>query len=297
MALSKLYTRLKLRSLIRELSKEVSEDKVQDPAVNEITDLNTLDLCEMLNGATHPDYGRTVTLSDAAGSAGTPIISSAAYTNSTKRVTYIGHELTSAHIGKRIALFGDSGIANYMGIGTVAAIISSSIFEVSFALGADIPSSSLYYVVLPAHSAEFLDLSSLKLDKIIKLVDSTHGLVPLKPAFDIENIVNLSHNTTEVFGYHEGEYIYLKKGATAAAWGTLTLHYYRLPDLPVNDTDYIDVKDKHIRLLVDKCVIDVFALAKMEAPSQLRENVDNRTQAIRQANMDKEVLLRTKQRT
>ena len=284
--------------MIRELSKEVSENTVQDPAVNEILDLNTLDLCEMLNGATLPDYGRVAVLTDASAKVATPVVTNTAYTNATKRITDTGgHGLTNADIGRRVPFYAAAGLNTYIGIAVITDIINSTVFEIDVTIGENIASGNIYYKALPAHSATYLDLSALKLDKIIKLVDSTHGLVPLKTAFDIENITNLAHNSTEVFGYHEGESIYLYKGSGVTSWGTLTLHYYRLPDLPTSDSDYIDVKDKYIRLLVDKCVVDVFALAKMEAPAQLRDNVDNRTQAIRQSNMDKEVLLRTKQRT
>ena len=299
MSLSKLYTRAALRSYIRELSKEVSEDKVQDPAVNGIIDMNTLDLCEMLNGATQPDYGATAILSEAATNYATVVAASGNYVEATKILTDVAHGLTSADAGKRILVYQeidtDSPVSNVMYFNVIESVPSEDTIKLQYSMGGSF-AINIYYSVLSRHASPTLDLSSLKLDKIIKLVDSTYGLVPLKTAFDIENIINLSHNaSTGVYGYHEGELIYLVKGSSIS-WGTLTLHYYRLPTLPAADTDYIDVKDKYIRLLVDKCVIDIFALASLNAPSQAVQSVENRTQAIRNLNQAKEESLRTKQR-
>lgn len=294
MPLSKIYTRAKVRSSVRELAKEVSEDKVQNPAIDEIINLNTLDLCEMLNGATQPDYGATSVLGDAATHYSTSIVvSGVTYTDATKTITKTGHGFTNADIGRRIILY-DTDASARCGISRIAGITSTSAFTIEHSMGGTF--SICTYAVLSRQSSTSLDLSSLKIDKLIKLVDSTNGLIPLKNAFEIENIANLIHNSTEAFAYHEGETIYLVKGSDVANWGTLTLHYYRLPTLPSADTDYIDLKDKYMRLLIDKCVIDVFALAKLEAPSQVVAGVEARTQAIRQLNTEKEASLRTKQR-
>jgi len=299
MSLSKLYTRASLRSFIRELSKEVSEDKVQDPAVNGIIDMNTLDLCEMLNGATQPDYGATSVLGDASTHWSTSE-RSCTWLESTKTLSDAGHGLTNADVGKRVIIFYASGgtydspTGVLMAASEIATVPTTGTFTIVHSLDGNMGAST--YVVLSRQSTTSLDLSALKLDKIIKLVDSVNRLIPLKPAFDIENVINLSHNVSSgAYGYHEGETIYLVKGSSVT-WGTLTLHYYRLPILPASDTDYIDVKDKYIRLLVDKCVIDVFALASLNAPSQAVQSVENRTQGIRQLNQTKEESLRTKQR-
>lgn len=296
MALSKSYTFGIIESHLRVLVDEIAPSKILNDTIMAIVNKNTLDIAEMLNGATIPDYGQTTALADAAGSAGTPIISNAAYTNSTKRVTYIGHELTSSDIGRRITLFGDSGLANYMGIGTVAAIISSSVFEVSFALGADIPSSSLYYVVLPAHSAAFLDLSALKVDKISKVVDSINGLLSERQDLTFEGLANNNQMTRGVFYNHFGEYLYLYKGSNVTSWGTLTVYYYRLPTLVTQTTDYIDMKDKYIPLLIDKSKLDIYELAKLAPPKELTQTVEAKTQLIRQANADKSNILSDKKR-
>lgn len=294
MPLSKLVTLAQLRSDIREIAKEIGEDKVGNPAVDRIIKYNILDLHEMLNGATQPDYGETAILSDAAANYSTTIVSApSGYLESTKTITKTSHGLTNADIGKRIVLVDTDTNLRY-GVSQIAGITSVNAFTILHSMGGNIP--VLGYAVLTPHSSSYLDLSSLKYDKLIKLVDSINGLVPLKKAFEFENAINLVHNVTECFAYHEGEKIYLVKGSSVSSWGTLTLHYYRLPQMPSADTDYIDVKDKHMKLLLDKCVLDVFSLAHIDAPAQMQTNVDAKTQAIRQLNTEKEASLKTKQR-
>lgn len=294
MPLSKLVTLAQLRSDIREIAKEIGEDKVGNPAVDRIIKYNILDLHEMLNGATQPDYGETIALGDAAThyNNSTVVTTGAAYANSTRRITKTGHGLTNADVGKRILL--TDTLTAILGISQIESIVSTSIFTITHSMGGDI--SQLIYAVLSAHSSSYLDLSTVKYDKLIKLVDSINGLVPFKKAFEFENAINLVHNVTECFAYHEGEKIYLVKGSSVSSWGTLTLHYYRLPQMPSADADYIDVKDKYMKLLLDKCVLDVYSLAHIDAPAQMQTSVDAKTQAIRQLNTEKEASLKTKQR-
>jgi len=296
MALSKAYTFSSIESHLRVLVDEIAPSKILSDTIKSIVNKNLLDIAEMLNGASIPDYGQTAVLSDAAGSSATPVTSSASYQNSTKRVTHSGHGLTSASLGKRVALLGDSGLAEYMGIGTLTAIISTSIFEVSFALGADIASNYLSYVILPAHSAAFLDLSGLKVDKIIKVVDSTSGLVSERNDLTFEGLQNNDQMTRGVFYNHFGEYLYLYKGSNVTSWGTLTVYYYRIPTLVTAVTDYIDIKDKYIPLLIDKCKVDIYELAKMAPPKEITQSVEAKTQLIRQANADKQNALLDKKR-
>jgi len=291
--LSKNYTLEKVKSLIRDLANEVAPDKVQPQTLTEIIGKNLLDICEMLNGATQPDYESTTILGDSTTFYSTSVVSGGTYTNSTKTVTMSSHGLTTNDIGKRIILF-DRVSFTRAGVTSIASIISTNAFTVTNAMGGDI--GSLGYAVLSAQSTTSLDLSSLKIDKVVKLVDSVNGLVSPRKAFDFENLKGISHFSNSVFYYQGGETLYLWKGNNVLNWGTLTLHYYRLPNLPVNDSDYIDLKDKYIPLLIDKCKIEVYELGQQTPPNALSSNVDQRTQAIRQLNVEKETSLKQKQK-
>lgn len=292
--LSKSYTLGKVKSLIRDLASEVAPDKVQPQTLTEIVCKNLLDICEMLNGATQPDYETTTTLGDAAINYSTSVVySGAIYTNTTRNVAKTSHGLTSADVGKRIVLL-DSDTYVRAGVTTIASITDANNFVVTDAMGGNI--GTLTYAVLSTHSGTNLDLSSLKLDKVVKLVDSINGLVSPRKSFDFENLSGISHFSNSVFFYQGGETLYLWKGSDVAMWGTLTLHYYRLPALPSADADYIDLKDKYIPLLIDKCKLEVYELGKETPPQALSGNVDQRSQAIRQLNAEKEASLKNKQK-
>jgi len=283
MSISKNYTLKKIKSLLRILTRQLGVKSLQDKEITSIVNYNLLDLAALLNGAQNPFYQDKTVLADAASSASTPVIASASYANATKRITHTGHGITSADIGKRIALLGDSGLAHYMGIGTVTAIISTSIFEVSFALGADIAINYLSYVVLPAHSSSFLDLSTLKIHKIVKLVDSINGEVAPAGDSDFEKLADFDEYSESVCYNHVGETLELFKGSDVASWGTLTLHYYRTPNLLSADTDYVDLKDDYIGLLIDKCKLVIYEIAKQAAPQDLSNSVLMKTKELIQS--------------
>ena len=249
-----------------------------------IVNKNTLDIAEMLNGATAPDYGTVANLSDVSSSNGT-FVTTAVYTDSTRTITKAAHGLTSADIGKRVVLY-DSASPITVTVAEIESITNSSAFVITKAYGANIAANASY-AVLPAHSATYLDLTSLKVDKIIKLSDSINKLVTSAPDFNFENLSGIDEYSESLFYNHFGETLFLFKGSDIANWGTLTLSYYRLPVLVSATTDYIDMKDKHIPLLIDKCKLELYELANVLAPKELSQSVESKTQLIRNANDSK----------
>lgn len=284
MALSKSYQYSSIESLLRVLTHQIALDKIVSKTLMKIVNKNTLDIAEMLNGATAPDYGTTANLSDVSSSNGT-FVTTAAYTDSTRTITKAAHGLTSADVGKRVALY-DSASPTTVTIAEIESITSSSAFVITKAYGANIAANASY-AVLPAHSATYLDLTSLKVDKIIKLSDSINKLVTSAPDFNFENLSGIDEYTESLFYNHFGETLFLFKGSDITNWGTLTLSYYRLPVLVTATTDYIDMKDKHIPLLIDKCKLELYELANVLAPKELSQSVESKTQLIRGANDSK----------
>lgn len=297
MALSKSYTLSIIESHLRVLVDEIAPSKILSDTIIAIVNKNTLDIAEMLNGASIPDYGSTSVLTDASANVATPIVTNSSYVNSTKRITDTNnHGLTSSDIGKRVPFYAAAGINTYIGVATVVSIISTTIFEIDVAIGEDITSGNLYYKVLSAHSAAFLNLSGLKVDKVVKVVDSVNGLLSERADLTFEGLANNNQMTRGVFYNHFGEYLYLYKGSNISSWGTLTVYYYRLPTLVTQTTDYIDMKDKYIPLLIDKCKVDIYELAKMSPPREITQSVEAKTQMIRQANADKQNALTDKKK-
>lgn len=288
MALSKEFTLSTLRSLIRDLADEIEVSNLQDETIRQIINKNTLDIAEQLNGASAPDYGTKTTVSDAAASYSATVRQGAGYTSSTKTIASTSHGLTSADVGKRIVFWDDGDPITKVGIAEIVSIVDDDSFTVSVATGADITSPACDYAVFSAHSGTSIDLSSLKIDKIIKLVDSTNGPVAAAKDDAFDNLANNDMYDNSVMYNYFGETLYLFKGADVSAWGTLSLYYYRLPTLLSADGDYVDLRDKYVPLLIDKCYLEVYTRGKKGAPQTVVDNVKNATAFIRGANTEKE---------
>lgn len=289
MALNHYYTLSKIRSLLRELVNELGVNNIQDTTILEIINANTFDIAEQLNGSLAPDYGSTSELSDAATHHSETNVLMTSYTDATKTIVKAGHGFTTADIGRRIILH--SEIPGSAGISRIAGITSTSAFTIEHALGATIAAGASHYYVLSRQSTTSLSLSALKVDKIIKLVDATNGLVAERKDLAFENLAGIDQYDNSVFYNHIGETLYLFKGANVTSWGTLTLHYYRLPNAVTADTDYIDLKEKYIKLLLGACKLDIYELAQKQAPKELTQSVESKTAAIRQTNLEKEAVL------
>ena len=298
MPLNKTHTLADVESMVRILANEIAPDKIQPDTIKDLTNKNQFNLCEMLNGALAPDYEDTAVLSDAASSYAVSLISTGAgYAYATRTITTVAlHALTSADIGKRIVFFDQTtDPAGKVAIAQIESITSTYAFVVTAANGvADITSPNCDYAVFSAHSAAYLDLSAIKIDKIIKVKDSTSGLVSPKPSYDFENLT-IKGYVNSVFYNHSGEKLFLFKGSSVSAWGTLTLYYYRLPTPVSATTDYLDVKEKYFSILIDMIKLEVYEISGKSgmAPKQVQENVSN---FIRQMNLEKEAVIKGRQK-
>lgn len=279
--LSKSYQYSSIESLLRVLTHQIALDKIVSKTLMKIVNKNTLDIAEMLNGATAPDYGSVQVLGDAAINYGADV-SGGTFDTATKTITKTTHGLTSADIGKRIVIHFTSPVT-VNAISTIVSITNANVFVINDAFSAYTTCS---YTVLSAHTGTNLDVSSLKIDKIIKLSDSINKLVSSAPDLNFENL-SVDDYSESLFYNHFGETLFLFKGSDIPAWGTLTLSYYRLPVLVTAVTDYIDMKDKHIPLLIDKCKLELYELANILPPKELSQSVESKTNLIRSANDSK----------
>jgi len=278
MSISKNYTLKKIKSLLRILTRQLGVKSLQDKEITSIINYNLLDLAALLNGAQNPFYQDKAVLGDAA-TFHSAVIATGAYTNSTKTVTDAGHGFTSADVGRRVVLT-DSLIA-ILGISTITSVPTTGTFIIANAMGSDI--AQLNYSVLSRQSTSSLDLSALKISKIIKLVDATNGEVAPAGDSDFEKLVDFDEYSESVCYNHVGESLELFKGSDVTSWGTLTLHYYRTPNLLSADTDYVDLKDDYIGLLIDKCKLVVYEIAKQAAPQDLSNSVLLKTKELIQS--------------
>jgi len=282
MALSKIYTLKKVRSILQRWLNELDKSKLDPTMVDDLINLATIDTAEILNGAKIPDYGKTANLSDAASSLSTSIVTGATYTNSTRKVTKTTHGFTSASIGRRIAAWVST---TRIVVAEIESIVDVDNFITTKALGDD-AAGTLNYAVFSAHSGLNLDLSSLKMDKIEKLVDSINGEVLLTPSKHFDNLDGFDEKQSNIFYYQHGETIFLYQGTSVASIGTLTLHYYGYPALPASETDYLDIRDKYIPLVIAKAKNYLYEHLEMSVPKELLSQIDQKTASIRGSNLE-----------
>ena len=131
-----------------------------------------------------------------------------------------------------------------------------------------------------------IDISTLRVDRVDKLVDATNGLCIKVNSKEFENMANISQYTKNVWYYQAGDSIYINKGATAGLYGTLTLYYIRIPTKATLDADFIDMRDKFMKLVVDKAKVLLYEELKVAAPDSLTNSINNNIQQIRAANID-----------
>ena len=103
-------------------------------------------------------------------------------------------------------------------------------------------------------------ITSLAIDRIVKIVDGTLGIILSSSPADYENISLLtSQNGSSMYFTVEGETIRIFKGATLAAHGTITIYYYRVPTFATAKSDYPDIPDSFTAMIVKMLSADVYA--------------------------------------
>ncbi len=287
--LSKRWQLSELESSIRISVGQVTKEKIQSKTIKKYLNFALQDIAQQLNGAAAPDYGNTWNISDSGSSETNTIVTGASYTDATKTVQKTGHNLTSTSVGQRISLW--NGTISAV-IAEIASITDVNNFVISKAFGGDI-AGTVSYAVFSAHTSPNVDLSALDppIDKVVKIKDSINGLLtPLGDAdIEAENITDFEDG---VFWNKFGETIYLKIGDNVPAWGTLTLFGYRQPYLLNATTDYIDIKDEYVPLVLAKATNYILVILKETAPESLTALIASETQKIRQANQEENAIIK-----
>jgi len=139
-------------------------------------------------------------------------------------------------------------------------------------------------------------LVNTNFDKVVKVVDSNNGLVPMKSDFAFENLAAITSYQNSVFYFQHGETLNFFKGNNVSNFGTASVYYYRQPVAVVSSSDFLDIRDKYVPLVIAKVKNFVYEQVGKEAPEALTNLIESKTTEIRQLNMDENALIRNKQR-
>ncbi len=140
-----------------------------------------------------------------------------------------------------------------------------------------------------------IDISNYRIESITKLVDSLNGEFIVKDAHDIENIMKVPQSASSMYYNVYGEKINILIGANVTPLGSMTLFYVRIPIKAVNDTDYIDLRDKYMDLLIRQAKIMVYEQSSVQAPDALMQSVKSDIAAIRSNNINELQAIKAKE--
>ncbi len=275
--LGKIYTlKMVVNTVILWLRKE-NQQELDADVVKGFANLATLDVAEIISGAGSDDYGKTANISDQAASATTSIVQTATYTDLTRNVNKTAHGLVAADIGKRIAIWISTTRA---AIAEIESITDAANFIITKALGGD---GTANYAVFSAHSTANIDLSTYKISNITKLTDSISKEVIKSGDKEFDNLHRFDEKQNKIYWFKHGQYLYLYKGTTVAAYGDLTLWYNSYPQRTTEDDDFMDIRDNYIPLVIAKTKNHALEHLGLAAPESLTNLIDQKTREIRES--------------
>ena len=269
--LSRDWTLAGALGLVRDKLNAISLDDIQQQFLVDHLHINLCEIAKLLDVGVYQDYlvRQVVTPT-----LGTPFygdfssaVAATSYNNATNTATKAGHGLT---VGTNLIYWASgAGIT----IGRVIATTSNT-FTVNTPIAPidAIIVATFSYVVLPAALEDAIDISSYRYDSIVKLTDSNIGLCVRKDFKSIDNVLDSPQASQNIYYFVSGDQIILKKGANAS-YGALTLSYTRVPIKAVDPTDYLDIRDEFINLLVNKTALAVYEKLNKTPPDSLNNAV------------------------
>jgi len=103
-------------------------------------------------------------------------------------------------------------------------------------------------------------ISSLKVDRIIKLVDSSLGLIRFDTPDAFERASSFSNlYASSLFAVQEGELIRIFKGSNLGSHSTIKLYYFRTATPASTRADYPDIPDSFTSTIVKMVCADIYA--------------------------------------
>jgi hypothetical protein len=290
MALSKDYTLKAMRGLVTLWQQKLSISELDPDLVDDFINLAVGDTFQESADQIMEDYGRKQDLSDAASAFAAATVIALAFTTADKKINKVAHGLTASDVGKRI-MFGQvvttTGVITYLTIANILSIIDADNFIVSHTPGVNLPqggpAKDVFYAVLPLHSTAMLDTSGLHIYRVRKIVDSANGeVIEVKDAREFENLSRYPQKQNKIYYYVHGEVIQLFKGANVGSYGTLTLHYYGYPVIPATEDDYLDIKDFHMPVVIQKVQNYILAHLAKQSINVFDPNSAAKTEKTRQ---------------
>lgn len=142
-------------------------------------------------------------------------------------------------------------------------------------------------------SANIIDLSNHRVSSITKLVDdvlaaTVNGLCIEVDQKEFDALVNIPQKQSNVYYTRFGERLYIYDGAnitTRVSPYSMHLFYNIVPLKITNMLDTVDIRDKYMKLVVDKAKVMIYENLLEIPPESLTNTINNSVELIRQSNL------------
>ena len=128
-------------------------------------------------------------------------------------------------------------------------------------------------------------ISSLAVQNIIKIVDSTNGLCIPKNQKQFDEIRLSPQNLANVFWVRNGNTINFYKGSLGS-YGTVTLWYNAVPSKVTSGSSNLTIKDTYAGIVLRKARIHLFQQLNIVPPKSWEQSVNNTITRVRKQYMD-----------
>lgn len=290
---SKRWTAKDVLSLVRELTKTVDQQKVLVEQGKYFYNVAISEIVSMLNGSLDPTYFVSETISLAADvvinkdTTDTGNITQIDTNTSVKTITFNSSPNNNLLVGQLVVLSIWTTGGAFTGLWAARIVSKGTTTSTYLTISGTEPAGATYTTAsygmsVAAIGSAALYSSSFTVstltytpDRIVEILDSTYGTcvrVSLSEFFSIGRS-GFSHKSydDDIIWTQTGTTIYFRKGAKILSEGTKTIIYQRQPIYPTNydDTDYVDLSDKHIPLLVKRIYTYVILQVENDIPKNL----------------------------
>jgi len=142
-------------------------------------------------------------------------------------------------------------------------------------------------------TSNVIDVKAIRIDKIVKIVDATNGLVVEKGAKEFEGAKLIDQNKKSIFWTRRGNNIDIWKGSSITSYGTLSLFYKTRPIEATADTTKLDISDDYMDIVITKAKILVYETLDKQVPQSLENNYQTLITGARNAAMGESAQVKT----
>ncbi|MBU0598992.1 hypothetical protein KKF61_08480 [Patescibacteria group bacterium] len=281
-------------SAARELAKTVDQKRVLQEQGKYFYKLALSEIATLLNGASDPAYFTSTTLT---------VVSDIELLKDSDQggiITAI-EKLVNGGVGYRVTrstgifvvgslihiviVLNATGVEvhNLLGrivsTGSAGALGNFEILSGSLAASGNLTTQSFYVGVIKTVQPSSVDISTISFDKIVAIFDSTYGECVYVTPTEFVSIgrADFQHKSydDDIVWTQIGNSIYFRNGSKITAPATKTMWYQRQPAYPVlyDDTEYIDLADKWIPLLLKRIYTFLILQTENDIPKNLAQEM------------------------